>query len=428
MGKKKLIQAVSLALTVLLCLCGSSCTRTGREEPTSQQRLTVEQTPTSYTPDFSASAAEQGAELVHRLLSLCGGPVLNESQKQVLKNQIKEQILPHLEDLSVYPYELTALFEKTKQLCTLWEENHETTPSNLFLGFYQTGLSVMPSQKLGSIIFTFTDLYLNHKTQQSYERYDTYGYQWYLEDAHHYSDLLTQLHSTLGEETFSQMVTLAVFALSLGGGAAPQESRLFTLSDEELTVLLRRQADYFCSAEISQEQWGSAAQIYSTLFTPQGNSLTDAALSALFRSGYVGQLSQCMPAFLTLYRALTQVVTPQQLSALRSGVQEEAALTAARLLSSVPAEFLALEQQLNQYGYSQSVEEEGALHSAGLWEEYQQYLESTPTVQAQQLLERAVAYADAPEQESKDAFLNSVQQYLRTYLPCLAFVLSHSQV
>lgn len=426
MGKKIMIRVIGMTMSILLCLCAISCTHPREEGSIETQRLTVESVDTKYDPAFCAVTAKQSGELFCRLLALCGGPVLNQSQKQSIQNQIQERILPQLESLSVYPYELDALLEKTQALCSYWTEHEGITPSALFLQFYQSGLSVMPSQKLGGIIFSYTDLYLNHKIQQSYERYEVYGYQWYLDDAHRYSDLLTQLRSTIGGEVFSQMVTLAVFGLSLGAGAAQEESRLYVLSDEDLTVLFARQAEYFCSAEITQEQWGSAAQIYTTLFVPQGATLLDAELSALFRSGYGGQLAKCMPALLQLYRSVTSKMTPHQLSALRQGNESTAPLTVAQLLHASSAEMSALEKELERYGFCQSSEEETTLRNAGLWEDYQQYLEDTPTVQTKQLLEDAAAYAITPDQESREAFLNSAHHYLRTYLPCLAFVLSHS--
>lgn len=427
MGKKIMIRAIGMTMSILLCLCAVSCTRPKETEGIETQRLTVESADAEYTSTFCAVTAEQSGALFGRLLALCGGPVLTQAQQQSIQNQIQERILPQLESLSVYPYELDALLEKTQELCTYWENNEGVTPSALFLQFYQSGLSVMPSQKLGSILFSYTDLYLNHKAQQCYERYEAYGYQWYLDDAHRYADLLTQLRSTVGGEVFSQMVTLAVFGLTLGAGAAQEESRLYALSDEELTVLLARQAEYFSCAEISQEQWGSAAQIYTALFTPQGDTLLDAELSALFRSGYGGQIAKCMPALLQLYRSVASKMTPQQLSALRRGDESTAPLTAAQLLRASSAEMLALEKELDRYGFCQSKEEEGVLRNAGLWEDYQQYLADTPTVQTDVLLKDAAAYALTPNQESREVFLNSARYYLRTYLPCLAFVLSHSQ-
>lgn len=427
MGKQFFFRIGVLMLTVLLCLCGSSCSRPVQEPPATAQRLTVEEAPTEYSPAFSADAAKQGAALFGQVLLLSRGVALDEAALQGLEVQIREQLLPRLEALSVHPHELAALLDKGQQLCTLSEENADASPMSLFLLFYQTGLSVLPSQKLGGILFSVTELYLSRRAQQCYERYETYGYAWYLEDARLYDALQTQLRSTLGEEAFAQMTAMAVFALSLGGGAVQkEEARLYALSDEELALLLRRQSDYFCSAALSQEQWSCAAQIYTTLFSPQGNTLADAALSALLRSGYGAQVARCMPSVLSLYRAMTQAVTPQQLAELRGGGQEEMLSVTARLLCSASAEVLALEQQLNLYGYSQSAEEESALRAAGLWEEYQQYLQDTPTVQAQQLLESARACAEEPSTASRESFLRTAEQYLRTYLPCLAFVRSHS--
>ncbi len=427
MGKQVFFRAVALTLTVILCLCEGSCARPDSEKDTRTQQLTVEQAPTTYTPAFSASAAKQGAALFGRLLALCRGYTPNEEQLQALEAQIQEQLLPRLEALSVRPDELTALLEKGQLLCALSEENAETAPSALLLQFYQTGLSVVSSQKLGGIFFSVTELYLSRLTQQCYERYEAYGYQWYLEDAHRYADLHTQLCSTLGAESFAQITAMAVFAVSLLGNAAREESRMYVLSDEELAVLLRRQADYFCAVEISQEQWGSAAEIYTALFTPQGSTLTDAELSALFRSGYFARVAQCIPTLLTLYRAMAQAVTPQQLASLRGEEREEALPVIARLLYDSSAELLATERQLELYGYSQSAEEEAALRAAGLWEEYLQYLQDTPTARAQLLSESAEAYAKQPTEENKAAFLCVARQYLRTYLPCFAFVLSRSQ-
>lgn len=428
MVKQPFFRAVALTLTVLLCLCGSSCAAPRGEEDTRAQRFTVEQSQTEYPPEFSADAAKRGAELFGRLSLLCKNTPLNEAQLQSLATQLEEQLLPRLEALSIFPYELTALLEQGELLCTRLEGAEDTEPLGLFLQFYRTGLSVLSSQKLGGILFSVTELYLSRKAQQCRERYEIYGYQWYLEDANTYTDLKTKLCSAVGEEAFAQITAMAVFVLSLGGSAAQQEdSSLYVLSDEELTVLLRRQADYFCSAALTREQWGSMAQIYTALFTPQGNTLTDAELSALFRSGYGAQVAQCMPTFLTLYRVVTQAVTPQQIATLRGGEQEEIMLVIAQLLCSASEEVLALEQQLNVYGYSQSSEEEAALRAAGLWAEFLQYTEDTPTVQAQQLLEIANAYVNEPSQTGRAAFEDCAQQYLRTYLPCLSFVLSRAQ-
>lgn len=428
MGKQQFFRAVALTLGVLLCLCGSSCAHPGKEEhATRAQSLTVEASPTAYTPAFSAAAAQRGAALFGRVLAICDGATLDEEQLQRLALQLEEQLLPRLEALSVHSYELTALLEKGERICTMAEESGEAGALSLFLQFYQAGLSVLSSQTLGGILFSATEWYLSRKTQQCRERYETYGYQWYLEDANRYDALRTQLCSTLGEEAFAQMTAMAVFALSLGGGAVQkEEGSLYALSDEELTVLLRRQADYFCSAALSGEMWSVAAQIYTALFSPQGNTPTAAVLSALFRSGYGAQVAQCMPTFLELYRAVAQSITPQQLAVLRNG-GTDALPVVARLLCDTSAEVLTAEQQLELYGYSQSKEEESALHAAGLWEEYQQYLQDTPTVRASELLESAEAFAAEPSPANRSAFLRDAQQSLRTYLPCLSFVLSRTQ-
>lgn len=425
------VASAVLAVSVLFSLfsCVLQKENKGEEPNASEQRLVVEADPALYSDALLEEASARIVPLLARVLRLGGGPVLNATQKQKLQSTVKQTVLPHLEAANIYEDELWELIRVAEELVGAAESGAFKDSSRLVLlfRFYQSGLATVDTQKMGKTLYCLLESWLEYQRDYSLDRYENYGYQWYLDDAMRYSSHLTAMHDQLGMDTFGDMTSMLMFGVSMIGGLTldEMEGGAFALSNAETVMLIRRQATFFADRQITEAQWASMMTILEEWLRPNTKTLMGAQISALQKEGYLCRLATLMPMVLELYRAMADGLSEEMIAAWSAGaISEEAAL--ATLLVRAEAECLALDRAWSAIGASESADGLSAIKKMGLDEVYNAFLAEHPSVSAASLLD--VARNDSYNEDGAQslALKEALMGYLRGYLPCVAFAIAQT--
>ena len=425
------VRFLTLALAVLLLLSQASCssqTPNDREDRT--QRLEIEDVPAVYDAAFRSALAEQICTLIERTLRLYEGVVLGETQKQTLRLQIEQTVLPALQGVPLYQRELESLMRSAEELCTAAEEGTLADSSRmaLLLRFYQSGLANVDSAKLGALLYHSTLCGLDLMIDDRMRRYETYGYEWYLREAEDYRAQRTALQNELGAEAFSEATARLIFAGSLAGGTLSTDggSRLFAVSDAEMVVLLQKQGDHFASAELTERQWSVAAELFCAWMAVDGDGATSAVLEAMRVSGDVARLAAILPALFRYYQAVTHALDAYYLDAILSNNRSARFSAWVSVLVECEQSFLELDRTMARYA-TESEAALSALQKLGLTEEYEAFLADTPMGSAEELVICLRSCVNTYRPEKSAELKAALLSYLRTYLPCLTFAFVYDQ-
>lgn len=427
-----LAKMLSLTLCLAAVLSLLSCTAQPNrpdEGNGEEQRLVVEAAPAVYSEQTVQEASARIVALCARLLRLGGGPVLNGTQKQKIEEKVKGAILPRLEQENVYEEELWELLRTAEEITDAAERGELESTSDLFLllRFYQSGLATVDTQKMGRTVYCFLESWLEYKKEYSLERYEKYGYQWYLDDATRYEAHLTALHEGLGRASFCDMASMLMFGVSLLGGLtpSPEPGGAFALSDAETVMLIRRQASFFADKQITEAQWTSLSAILSEFISPDEKTLTGAQIGVLNKEGYLESLASLMPALLELYRAMADGLTEDEMAAWRAQEMSREAVVG-RLLMHGSEAFLEFDRAWAAIGVSESDAAITSIRKMGLEEAYRAFLAQTPPICAEELIAIATECANTNDADKAMALHDAMLGYLRTYLPCMAFAMSQT--
>lgn len=424
------VRLLTLVMAVFLLLSQASCASQAPKKESNTQRLEIEDVPAVYNEAFRTDTAEKIGVLIERIVRLYEGVVLGETQKQTLRVQIEQSVLPALQEVPLYRQELEHLLQSAEELCSAAEEGTLPDASRmaLFLRFYQSGLAEVDSAKLGALLYHSALCGLELLIDVSLARYDEDGDEWHLRDAEDYRAQRAALQNELGVDAFSNVTAMLTFAGSLLGGtlAIDDGSRLFAVSDAELVMLLQKQGDHFVSMELTERQWSVAAELLCAWIVVDGDGATSAVLEAMRTSGDVVRAAAILPAFFRYYQALTHALDELYLDAILSSNQSARFSAWVSVLVECEQSFLELDRAISIH----ATEGEGALlalQNVGLTEEYNAFLDDIPAGSAEELMAclRSCVNAYRPE---KAAELEAVfVSYLRAYLPCLTFAFVHDQ-
>lgn len=421
---KSFIQrAASFALALFVLLGSVSCAKeSSSEETVSDTRLTVTDVPAIYTPEMLASYAERVTALCAEAVFHVEGIVLNETQRQKLTATLRDELLPRLSAIPVYPEETDAVLSALEQTV-----RGESSDGGLLpLRFYQSCLSVVGSTRAGKLGYLAASLWLDSREETCRTRYEKYGYSWYLEDAERYASLLDRLQNEFGEDGFCNAAEMLTFAASslVGGVLAEEKETAYGLSAEELTAILQKQAARFLELCPSESQWTLVADLLTELVPERRGTPMEAEADALARVGYFTRAAAVMPSLITLYGAFVSQMTPQDAEAILWGADETARTVAVcRVFSACDGELTAFLRAAKTHAATADEEERKALVQTGVWDDFQDFLLESGTADAEMLRAAVASCAASQTPEAAEHFERTLRAYLCTQVPYLFYTL-----
>ena len=422
--KSILHRVTSLALSFCILLTGAACTKDDAPTETDHVErtpLTVVETPAVYTEQMCETYAARMTEICAEVVFRTEGLVLKETEKQKLTENLRQTLLPMLAAIPVYPEETEAVLSSAER--TLGDGG-VVDPWFLWFGFYQSNLSILGSTRAGRLGYATTAVWLSSREETCRDRYEKYGYAWYLTDAERYASMKSRLENELGEDGFCSAAEILTFAASsfVGGASAWGSTEGYGLRAGELTAILSRQSAYFVELSLTAEQWSLMGELLGEAAPKRRNTTLKAELGVLADEDYFARAARVMPSLLALYRAFAERLSVEDAQTIFYGDDETARIhTVCRLLVACDSELQTLLETVEAYAATESEKEKKILSQLGVLSDCQALLDATGTANSETLREKIAACAEVASPERAEDVRAALRAYLATQAPYLFY-------
>lgn len=428
--KNRICRVLSMGLALASLLPCIACTKEPEANITQTtvqtQDLIVEKPPVVYSEEQINQTVSRATALSARIIRLMGGPVLEETQKQKLNSELREQMIPLFKAQSVYPSEADQLLTTAESVCDS-AESGETEMRLLLLQLYQKGISVLGSDRIGRIAYAVSLIKLRLDIETAERRFEENPkYTWYQENAERYTALKEQLETIVGEQSFTEMVEILVFCLSTALDSAGKSNGKFDMTEEELLTVLRLQANRFATVTVTAEQWQCVTAVLSEWAPESDGSLLEEELRVLNDADYGQKLALLMPNLLKLYRAAVIRLGVEDLRVLKKGSKTDWINVIAKVLAGCEAELTVVANGLESTCATATDKEKKILEYAKLLESYNAFAAEQTETGFSQMMDRMRACAATPDEANAKAFSKSLTAYFHGIAPYLTFVLTET--
>lgn len=435
------IASFSLAVAVLLG-CSACAGGRGEQEGTAattlRTGLVVEESPfDGYNGEERASYCGRIAVLLQRVLYLYEGYWLHGEAFEDAKDAADAKVLPVLEELKLSPTEVEEMLFTMEALCDRAEgsngANAPLSMPSLMLSAYGEGVTLLGNGRSGMLLYGFVNLWLDEQIGICEERYQKYGYQWYLEDAERFREQKRLLTEELGGERFT--VTVSFFfltAVSLSDGLGGMESGFENLlNPEELLTLLQWETNYFRGQDMTDEQWSLGIELITEWLLEDGSltenlsTILSAELSALLGTPAIySRLGKTVASLLHLYEEEIRALDEADMHVLLGEDKNAALALLCRTVGECEDTFFEFCEILEANMISHSEAEEAALRQAGVWEEYQAYADAAMTVSSEELFLALSTYGRTASEHDRSVLFGAAEGYAFSIAPYLIFAIN----
>ena len=416
-----------IAGLILCALLLSSCALFDNKDTSPYiegQRLTVAESEIEYSDSETTEIVMKLTNIASTLAYLRDGLVLSESEKRELVENIDRSVENVLEASAVDHKMATELLESIEK--RLEEEESELT-IRLFGDLYLISLGKLGRERAADLVFYSTLAYLDNSAKTFRERYEKYGYSWYLEDAEHYDRLSLEIKENIGEEKLADALGVVFFSSSLVSGTPLlREDEGFSLDSGELLLLLKKQAEHLDESALSRSQWQTVFELlfevcFSESQAPKHLDEVEKEEYSALRNcdDYALKLGNVMPYLTDLYAAAVNKLSEERLVRLMS---EDASVAKLEFLNSVymcKNEFFALTASFSKQSFT-SEHEKNALERAGAYEDYLKYAEYRRHTDGTDLYNAIGAYLSG--RQSEEQLHNAFEGYLFSSAPYFTYV------
>lgn len=442
MQNRNLIRMMAMLVLMAIVLSSAACGNKNANSDvniTEPTRLTVEKVPVCYTDEqteiFSTRLTEIAAKAVFLLKSIR----LNESQTQDVRVYIKDYVLPMLETKSITTEELTKLCKKAEIICNVTEEAPAQEAANnnsdefsvaLYTQLYRECLLVLGTERAGTLAYESVLIWVDHKIGHYWERYQKYGYLYYLEYIDNLEQQRLQFTQTVGEATFSQMLSLMFFGTSLVSLVtedALNTDQEMLLNDAELLQLLNKHKIMLQINQPTKTQWEVCFSLFAewTETAPpllsSWNDLQKAEWKAFWNVENVGSFGQICAESMILYQVLIEKLEEDDIAELRNENKEARVQTICMLLTECGEAFEHYTETLSSI-HIETDKEKNVLEKQGVWEEYLLFQDSLSSIEASDLRTAIQEYAKSPTEERYARVKEYTKASLHGMYPYLTFV------
>lgn len=421
-----------------------SCRLEKEETPSNtdytDRRLTVEEASVVYSEQQKEAIACSVTSFVGRLVYVCDGLILNETQTARVTATVCENILPILEKSAIAYEELSRLAQAADAFLAELEAAQTADSANRILqalcSFYRDALTVLGSGRTGVLLYEMLLFWIDYRVAFYEERYQKYQYAWYLEDATRYRAHRMTLTESVGQETFSSVTEALLFCASVLSGVLPlqsEENAESFLNDAEILMLFQKQALRFSQIQATDAQWSTVFDVLSdcffdTFLLPASLSeLQQAELRTLQKADVPKNLGTCMQELFQLYRAFTLKTDRNDFKILSSGDALQRAGTFCRILADCEAEFLSLADALEACACASEAKEQ-AIRNAAEWESYTDFCTQTQALTAEEYLSLIKAFGEAPSRDGFSGMQEASVAFLYGIFPRATFVFLYNDV
>ena len=315
---KNRITALALLLSLVFCL--GSCGR----QPNDSERdiILIPVAPEGeYGDPAIAMATERIMGLIGSLMPLLGYQAPSGSVELEIRSFVEGAMIPYLKEVPIYEAELSAVLSLFEEYVDALYENADNNKENslkIISDLYIKAVSVVDQDRVGSFFYGLSLSLVQHRKNVSLERYEKYGYQFYLDDYEYYVSLEGRVDS-LGEAGFESASGILMFFISslfggFGGGA-------LALNANEICAVLNRQGRYFLENNLGDEEWETLISVLCELIPKQSQSLFGAMTYTLGDEGGFQCLAPVISLAVSTYAGIAASLVPEDIPTSEDGVK-----------------------------------------------------------------------------------------------------------
>ena len=373
-----------------------------------------------YSPEAVESAVEDLTAIFERVVDILGyADHVEEEDLEALADRFRNEIVPALVDLKIYPEELSAIIEATDECLTLWEDNNVDNDPKLFSDLYTKLVSIIDTERLGGLIFEIEAVVLGAKLERAEKKYSEHSSTLNLRKLEYYRSLSDKA-KTLGREKFVAAMEVILFGASSFNSSADFEDGI-SVSTSDTLEIMKRQGERFLALPLTEEDWQTvAAMCEEYLPTKAGESLGSKIFITLNNDNFFIEAADVMPALIKLYAALISDISSTDKEFLDSGSEYAYEAVIARQIVKHESEFgefmLVFEEKLPG-ATSSAISSVKAYDKAG----YNAFVEAYNT-DLTGLMNTIKAFAETPCAATRGALTDAYCGYMARLNPVVAYV------
>ena len=316
--KKRII---AFALVLALLFASTSCRRGADDEiPPKNDDLTVETVPVEYSEAEVSEASDRICAITIEAARIfdCSDYV-TDAEIDRIKHIFSEDVVHILVDVLIYPEELDGILECVEEILPALESGNDGLLKTLS-DMYSKLLRIIDADRIGELSYEIQLLALQYKRERAVEKYKTYGYSFYLEDAERYATLEEQARE-IGRKSFSDAVSALLFAPSLINGSLEFENEGgVSLSVGDAFAIMKKQSEKFAALNLSDEDWQTIAAI-SEEFLPNvaSDNLESRLLLSLGEGDFFIEAAKIMPELFLVCEKLTSDISSDSIALVENG-------------------------------------------------------------------------------------------------------------
>ena len=369
MSALKKILCLTLALSALLFL--SSCEKDdGENDP--KIRIEIKDEPITYGDAFLEDAELRYTAVATAMLESYYGAELKPEQQERVGAAFESKILPLLYRVKINEAELLGI------LTSLEQRQSGVGDTSLLSAIYDSCLYSVGEQRCGRLAYGIAHLLLEENIRTASDRYEKYGYSWYLDDVERCTSLSESL-TAMGEERFSEAAAVFSQVTALGASLESSQSTGLFLTDSELLYILDYRARGFTKSNITQDEWSIIGALTSEFIPVKADTLKSAMLYEFKKDSYPEVAMRAFPSLINLYASLTKEIKNVEGFGFGIDRDRQAKAIATALLASED-ELSALSADLIAYAKTESSSQERVVKSHFTEEEILSFIESHPAI------------------------------------------------
>lgn len=320
---KERIIAIALLISVLMAFTSCKKEKEKENDTPNDGGLNIEIEELEYSKEDISLASADVVDITRELARLFGyANQVNENDFKAVESTFKNDILPILIDVKIYPNELTSLLTCVKECIALVDANTEknATPK-IISDLYTKCVSVLDADRLGALVYELQIFAIKMKAESVKEKYDKYGYAFYLEEAEYY-DSVVEKAKELGRADFTAALSALIFTASSFNGSANFEGDGVSISVSDSIAIMEKQAKKFAELKLDSKDWQIVAEMFEVFISNNNNDdLKGRILRALDDSDFFIEAMAVMPELIKFYAEIMNGVSKDNIALIENGAE-----------------------------------------------------------------------------------------------------------
>ena len=314
---------IAVTLITAMIFGFTSCKKKNKQdEPTPKdEQLVVEIEEVKYNESDISGSATKVTELAGEFARVFGyAEQIGDDEIKEIEDTFRNDIIPLLIDIKIYPSELTSLLTCAEECLELADkEDGGAGDPEIFSDLYNKFVAVLDAERLGALVYELDLLMLAEMADDAQEKYDNLGYPFYLEDVKYYNDVIEDA-KRLGRTKFASAISVITFTASAFNGSADFEDGGVSISVADTADIMKKQGEKFASLELSSDEWKIVAQMcemYIQKNVPSG--LKGKVLLSLDDSDFFVESVGVMPDLIKFYAKVTSDISKGSINLIEQG-------------------------------------------------------------------------------------------------------------